>query len=123
MRHLITILILLVASTGFSQTNLDEEEMSSEVSHKESFSVTLDVDSAEELESKFNTIDIKEILSLFDEFQQFTFEIICNEENSSSKLKEKRSYKLDGNSSNINDWLPRIEKMKNLTIQFYKNKQ
>lgn len=123
MRHLFTIIVLLVVTTGYGQSNPVKDEVSSEVVKKEGFSVTLDVHSAEELESKFKTIDIKEILSLLGEFQKFTFEIICNEENSSGKLKQKISFKLDGNSTDINDWTARIEKMKTLAIAFYKNKQ
>jgi hypothetical protein len=120
MKTVFTILGLLIATVGFSQSNLDGNVTSNLDISDLNISVT--VDSAEEVESTFKVKDIKELLAQNIDIQNITFEIICNGEYMSNGEKSTLSYKVNGNTKDAKSFLKTIKKMRKAAINYYKNK-
>ena len=119
MKTVFTILGLFIATVGFSQSNLDGNV----TSHLDisDLSISVTVDSAEDVESTFKMKDIKELLTQNVDVKNVTFEIICNGEYMSNGEKSTLSYKVNGNSKDSKSFLKAIKKMRKAAINYYKN--
>ena len=122
MKNLVTILVLLISTYSIGQDNSINGDVSIEDIKIQGLSVSVDVDSAEEIESTFKIKDIKEILNSVSENEEISFEIVCNGEEMSNGKKSHVSYKVDGNSNDINSFLKRVKKIRKAAIKYYKAK-
>ncbi|WP_296314120.1 hypothetical protein [Winogradskyella sp. UBA3174] len=122
MKNLITSLALIVTVLGFSQSKSTNGMVIKEITKVENVSVTVTVDSAEEIESSFRVEDIKEILESSSDNEIVSFKIICNGEKMSSGVKSHVSYKIEGNSNDMETFLFGIEKIRKAAINYYNNK-
>lgn len=114
MKLVFTILSLLLTTIGFSQSesNLKVNDLS----------VSVTVDSVEEVESTFKVEDIKELLKESVDVEEMSFEIICKGKMMSNGKKSTLSYKVHGSSDDVNGFLKSIKKMKKAAIKYYQNK-
>ncbi len=122
MKNLIMSLALVITMLGFSQSKSINGAVAKEQPKLEDVSVTVTVDSAEEIESTFQVEDIKEILESTDENETITFKIICNGRTMSNGEKSHTSYSVEGNSNRPEAFLKSIEKIRTSAISYYNNK-
>lgn len=122
MKNLIVCLALVVTTLGFSQTKTVLGEVK-ETTKVESMSVTVTVDSLEEIESTFKIEDIKEILDMSEANETISFKIVCNGETMSNGKKAHMSYAIEGNTDEPEAFLKSVEKIRNSAIKYYTNKQ
>ncbi|WP_456437246.1 hypothetical protein [Psychroserpens sp.] len=123
MKKLFTIFTLLLTTISFSQSEDIEFEITEGNLKVSDLSVSVTVDSAEEVESTFKVKDIKELLKESVDVENISFEIICNGDMMSNGEKSTLSYKVNGNSDDVNSFLKSIKKMRKAAIKYYKNKQ
>jgi hypothetical protein len=119
MKNLITGLALCIGILGYSQS-ASIEHNDEEVKFK-NVSITVSVDSAEEINSTFTTKGIKKLLDNTDEGEAVSFEIICNSKDSKDGVKSNVSYKLEGNTDDKKSFLKMIKKIKKAAIKYYNN--
>ena len=122
MKNLITSLALVITMLGFGQTRSINGVVAEEQPKLEDVSVTVTVDSAEEIESTFQVEDIKEILESTDKNETVTFKIICNGRKMSNGEKSHMSYSVEGNSNKPEAFLKSVEKIRTSAINYYNNK-
>ena len=122
MKNLITVLLVCISTFGMSQTKSINGKASLEEVKIQGMSVSVTVDSAEEIESTFKVKDIKEILGRVDDNEDVSFEIVCNRNVMSNGNTSHVSYKVDGNSNDINGFLKRVKKVRKAAINYYKTK-
>jgi len=123
MKSVFTLLTLLLTTISFSQSEDIESKIADNNLKVSDLSVSVTVDSAEEVESTFKVKDIKELLNESVDVENISFEIICNGEMMSNGEKSTLSYKVNGNSNDVNGFLKSIKKMRKAAIKYYKNKQ
>lgn len=122
MKNLITCLALVVTTLGFSQSKTLLGEVK-ETAKVENMSITVTVDSLEEIESTFKIEEIKEILDMSEANETISFKIVCNGETMSNGKKAHMSYAVEGNTDEPESFLKSVEKIRNSAIKYYKNKQ
>jgi hypothetical protein len=94
-----------------------------EVTKVENMSIEVTVDSADDLESTFQVEDIIEILGDLSEDETISFKIICNGKKMSNGIKSHVSYKVDGNSNELDAFITTVEKVRTAAINYYNNKK
>lgn len=122
MKTLITCLTLLIATATFSQSQSTQGLVVKETTRVENVTVTVSVDSAEEIEKTFKLEDIKEIIENSSDNETLSFKIICNGDKMSNGKKAHVSYKVEGNSNDADSFLKSVEKIRTSAIEYYKNK-
>tara|TARA_B100000809_G_C15123662_1_gene525282 strand:+ start:134 stop:505 length:372 start_codon:yes stop_codon:yes gene_type:complete len=122
MKTVCTILGLLIATVSFSQTKNLEAQVITQDTKITDLSVSVTVDSAEEVESTFNMKDIKNILHEIEDNGEISFEIICNGDDMSNGTKSKVSYQVNGNKNDMKGFLESIKKIRKAAIKYYNNK-
>jgi len=122
MKNVITSLALIVTMLGFSQSKTISGTVVEEQPKLENVSVTVTVDSAQDIESTFKVEDIKEILDSADKNEIVAFKIICNDRTMSNGEKSHVSYSVKGNSNKPEEFLNSIEKIRTSAIKYYQNK-
>ena len=123
MKHLFTSLLFLWVTICFSQSDEVNSQLTSNNMKISGLSISVSVDSAEEIESTFNIKNIQEILDKIDENEEVTFEIICNGDKMSNDVKSKLSYSINGNTNDIDGFIRSVRKIRNAAIKYYKNKE
>ncbi len=123
MKTVFTILGLLVATVNFSQAQNLEANVTTQDTKIINLSVSVTVDSAEEVESTFNMKDIKKILNEVEGNEDLSFEITCNGEEISNGVTSKVSYRVTGNSSDTKGFIKSIKKIRKAAIKYYDNKK
>lgn len=124
MKKLMTSLCLFVIALSFGQTGSKSLQSTTQIEKPElnSIAIQVQVDSAEDLENTFNIEDLKEVFALSAEDQDITLKIICNGEPMSNGVKSSMSYKIKGNTSDIDSFLKQAEKIRNGAIGYYNSK-
>ena len=122
MKNLITCLALLITAVGFSQSKNTNGIVVKETTKIENVSVTVTVDSAEDIESTFNIDDIDEIIDKAGDDETLSFKIICNGDRMSNGKKSHVSYKVDGNTSDKEGFKKSVEVIREAAIKYYNNK-
>ncbi|WP_323788424.1 hypothetical protein [Psychroserpens sp.] len=117
------IVMLLLVTISFGQTEINESKTTESNLKVSDLSVSVTVDSAQDLESTFKIKDIKALLNESINVENMSFEIICNGDLMSNGEKSKLSYKVNGNSKDVNGFLKHIKKMRKAAIKYYKNNQ
>ena len=122
MKNLLTSLALMVTLLGFSQSTSINGKVTKTQPELEDVTVSVTVDSAEEIQSTFKVEDIKELLDITGENETLTFKIVCNGRTMSNGKKSHMSYTVEGNSNDPEAFLKRIEKIRTSAINYYNNK-
>lgn len=119
---ILTCFLALVSMHAFSQTSSVKGMNDKGVVKVESLSITVTVDSAEELESTLKLNDLKDILKKSDANQALSFEIICNKANTLEGLKSHISYKFEGNTNQTEEFLKYAERIRLAALNYYNEK-
>lgn len=122
MKNLILPLALLVGIIGFGQSKSSEELQVRKEIRTERVDVVVSVDSVEELESTLTLEDIKSVFELTSEDKKVSFKLVCNGEPMSNGEKSSMSYKIEGSSSDEDEFLRRVEAIRKAAIKYYQNK-
>lgn len=122
MKNVFTILMLIITTASFSQSKNLEGDVAIEDVKFQDLKVSVEVDSAEDIESTFKVEDIKEILGDTGKNQKLQFEIICNGEKMSNGVKSSLSYKIEGNTNELKSFYKNVKKIRRAAINYYRNK-
>jgi hypothetical protein len=117
MKNVFTILGLLIATLSFGQFGNSKDNLT--VKEYSNLKISIEVDSAEDIESSFNVKDFKEVLDNVNDDEPIEFEMKCNKEKMSNGVKSSISYKVKGNSKDKKVFLKRIKKVRVSAINFY----
>ncbi len=101
-----------------AQSNVEK----SELVKIESFSIKVEVDSAEEVESTFKIEDFVEILNEAQPNEDITFELKCNGKKMTNGTNSSMSYTIHGNTNEKEKFLASVEKVRSSAIKYYKTK-
>jgi len=123
MKTVFTFLGILIATVSLSQAQNIEDQMTTQDTKITNLSVSVTVDSAEEVESTFKVKDIKKILNEIENDGDITFEIICNGDEMSNETKNTLSYSVSGNANDTKGFLKSIKRIRKAAIKYYDSKQ
>lgn len=120
-KKMFTYLALTFATVALSQNKLHGK--TSNLSHTKisNLEVVVTVDSAKDIENTFKVEDIKEILKETNENEIISFSLICNGSIMSNGEKTKMTYKIEGNSSEPEEFLSLVSKLRASAIKYYEN--
>jgi len=123
MKNVFTCLVLLISLIGFSQTQ-NEEPNDLKIGKIEfhNLDIVVTVDSLKELESELNKDDFKKMFDEIKEFNTISFKLICNAVGSEKADKKSLSIKIESTTENKEVFLNRIQKIKDLAIKYYQDK-
>ncbi|MDP5157220.1 MAG: hypothetical protein NWQ07_01420 [Flaviramulus sp.] len=119
MKNVFTILGLLLVTLSFSQSKNLKGIIKNDEVQINNLSISVTVDSAEEVESIFNMNDVREILETLVDNQEVSFEIICNGNLMTNGEKSTLSCKVNWKSDNIDLFLKSVKKMRQAAINYY----
>lgn len=122
MKNLVTCLIVLATTFGFSQIKIGNGMLVKKTTKVENVAVTVTVDSVEDIEKTFKVEDINRILENTDDDEALSFKIVCNGKTMSNGKKAHLSYKIKGNSNEVDVFLKGVEKLRASAINYYNNK-
>ena len=123
MKTVFTFLGLLIATVVCGQAQNLEANVTTENTKITNVSVSVTVDSAEEVESTFKMKEIREILNEVEGDEELTFEIFCVGDNISEGVTRKVSYRVTGNSNDKKRFLKGIRKIRKAALTYYNNKE
>ncbi|MFT5849044.1 MAG: hypothetical protein ACJARX_002072 [Psychroserpens sp.] len=122
MKTVFTFLGLFIATVSFSQAQNLDGKVITENTKITNLSVSVTVDSAEEVEATFNMKDIKTILNEVEGDEEISFEITCIGEKLSEGVTRKVSYRVTGNSKDKKNFLKSIMRIRKAAIKYYNDK-
>lgn len=123
MKSLVTILCLLFATISVAQPQNLTNSKEIQITKLTDFKISVAVNSLEEIEQTFTINDLKDILKDVQEGESLSFEIICNGNPMLNGKKSTLSYKVNGNTNELKNFLKAIKKIRKGAIKYYKNKQ
>ena len=123
MKTVFTILGLLIATVSFGQANHLEGKISTPNLKLKDLSVSVTVDSAEDIESTFKMKDIKTIINEIEDNEDIAFKIICNGDKvPQGRTQSTLSYSVIGNTNDVNGFLKSVKTIRKAALKYYKNK-
>ena len=114
MKHVIILSMLLIGSLGFAQNDVSEFKNI----QLKNLGMKVTVNSAEEIEESIKSEDIRSFAQMTDQKQPIVLKLICKNdkgENVSTNL----SYKVEGNTENVDGFLQLVEKVKKAANNYY----
>lgn len=120
MKNLFTILALVSFTLVSAQSNTLESDVSKDIVTFENLNISVTVNSAEDIKSTFNVKDIKDIVLDVDDNEALSFAITCEDasKNSNSYL----TYKVEGNTNDVDGFIKSIKVIRKSAIKYYNNK-
>ncbi|WP_426432392.1 hypothetical protein ACPX19_07205 [Winogradskyella sp. HB-48] len=112
---------LTVASIGFSQSQIEGSVSNLSQNKITNLEMVVTVDSAKDIENTFKVEDIEKILKETKENEVITFSLICNGSMMSNEKKSTITYKIKGNSSEPEEFLTLVTKLRKSAIEYYEN--
>lgn len=123
MKNLIIIVLILFSVLSFGQSKNLKGTITKSETKIDNVSITVTVDSIEDIESTFSIDDIKSILEEdMEEDETISFKITCNGKEMSNGVKSNASYKVEGNTNNVEEFLVLVKKIRESAINYYKTK-
>lgn len=122
MKTVFTFLGLFIATVTLSFAQEVKGQVTMEDIELKDLKISVTVDSADEIKEVFKVGDIKDLLEEVSNNEDVTFELICNGEVMSNGKMSSLTYKIDGNTSNIKDFLKRVKNIRKGAINYYNNK-
>ena len=123
MKTLFTILALLIVSISVSYGQEVNGQVTMEDVQLRDVKISVTVDSAEEIEEAFQITDIRSLLKEVGDNEEVSFELVCNGEAMTNGELSSLTYKIEGNTNNIKDFINHIKKVRQGAIKYYKNKE
>ncbi len=123
MKQLVIAALLLWSLNGIAQESETENINSIEKVKVENLDIVVTVDSAEEIKRTFKVEDIKEMFDLTGDNESVSFKLICNGETMSNGEQSQLSYKIKGNSNNVEDFIIRVKELRDAAIKYYNKKK
>lgn len=120
-KKLVLCIALTVASIGFSQSQINGSVSNLLQNKITNLEVVVTVDSAKDIEKTFKVEDIEEILKETKEDEIISFSLICNGSVMSNGEKAKMTYRIEGNSSEPEEFLSLVSKLRKSAIKYYEN--
>lgn len=105
---------------GVAQAQTLENKM--DTAEINSFSVKVEVDSAEDLESTLNIKNIEDAVDILENGQDISLEIICKGEKMTNGVNSSLGIKIKGNTDKKEDFLVLAEKIRSVALNHYKIK-
>lgn len=121
MKQIITVLVFLITTLSYGQTSAGIQRDSSNVLPVQSMKIAFDVHSAEEVEEAFHPEPLREFLKDAVAGETVIFSINCLRPNSNTVLKQNFSFQSSGKTTEVETWMTRLEKIKKIALNFYKN--
>ena len=122
MKTVFTFLGLFIATVTLSYSQEVKGQLTMDDIEVKDLKISVSVDSAEEIKEVFDIKDIRELLKEVSDNEEVTFELICNGEMMSNGKKSSLTYKIDGNTNNIKDFIKRVKNIRKGAINYYNNK-
>lgn len=122
MKTVFTFLGLFIATVTLSFAQEVKGQITMDDIELKDLKISVTVDSAEEIKEVFKVGDIKELLEEVSTNEDVTFELICNGDLMSNGKMSSLTYKIDGNTNNIKDFLKRVRQIRKGAINYYNNK-
>lgn len=119
MKNVITLLVLVCVSFGYSQTNLDEETLNTPLKFK-NLNISIIVNSADDIKSTLNVSAIEDVIVDIDNNETLSFAITC--ENTSKNSNSYLVYTVKGNTNDVDGFIKSVKKIKKSATKYYKNK-
>ncbi len=125
MKNVVTILILLIGTLSFGQTEslTGKATFSNSDGKLENLSIEVTVDSAAEVKSTFTTQTIKELIGESENGEEFSFKITCNGLVKPNGVRSKVSYEVKGTTEDKRNFLKSVKKIRAAAINYYESKQ
>ncbi|SEP68517.1 hypothetical protein SAMN05421824_0053 [Hyunsoonleella jejuensis] len=120
MKNLVTILALISFTFASAQNTTLEGDISKDKVTFENLNISVTVNSAEDIKRTFDVSDIKNIVLDVDDNEALSFTVTCENtaENSNSHL----TYKVKGNTNDLDGFIKSIKLIRKSAIKYYKNK-
>ncbi len=122
MKTVFTFLGLFIATVTLSFAQEVKGQITMDDIQLKDLKISVTVDSAEEIKEVFKVGDIKELLEEVSTNEDVTFELICNGDKMSNGKLSSLTYKIDGNTNNIKDFIKRVKEIRQGAINYYNNK-
>jgi len=122
MKNVMTSLVLLISVLGFSQSNDLNGLVVKKVEVVENVAISITVDSAEEIKKSLRIEDVREALEMSSPNQSVNFSITCNGKPNPNGVRSHMTYKIKGNSNDMENFLKRVEILRSSAIKFYNYK-
>lgn len=113
---------LCVVLLVFAQQANAQVSEKSNANDLKDMSITVEVDSAEELEKALGINAIKELLSLAGGNEDISLTITCNKEPNENGIKPSLSLKITGNTGKPDEFIKQTEYIKKAAMESYKEK-
>lgn len=120
MKNLLTSLFLVLLV--FSQQANAQTSKNSRANDVKDMSITVEVDSAEELEKTFGIDDIKDLLSMAGGNEDISLTITCFREPNENGVKSSLSLKITGNTGKPDEFIKQAEHIKKVAMETYNEK-
>jgi hypothetical protein len=120
MKNLFTILAFISFTLASAQNNNLEGDVLDDKVTLENLNIAVTVNSAKDIKSTFDVNDIKNIVLDVDDNEALSFAITC--ENTSNNSNSHLTYKVKGNTNDLEGFIKSIRKIRKSAIKYYKNK-
>lgn len=121
MKHLLFIAVLLSSSLLFAQSELKSDIAADENYQLKDMGITVTVDSEKEIEQSIKYDDIRSFAKLAERNQDIVLKLDCYNRSTSKNIKTHVSYKVEGNTNDIEGFIALVEKVKKSASNYYKN--
>lgn len=122
MKTVFTFLGLFIATITLSFAQEVKGQITMDDIQLRDLKISVTVDSAEEIKEVFKVGDIKELLEEMSANEDVSFELICNGEAMSNGKMSSLTYKIDGNTNNIKEFIKGVREIRKGAINYYNNK-
>lgn len=119
MKNLVTMLFLIFACSISAQTKMNEEVSKTSVKF-ENLDISVTVNSVDDIRSTLDVNDIKSIVADVDDNEALSFAMTC--ENKTKSSNGYITYKIKGNTNDIDSFIKSVRVIKKSAIKYYKNK-
>lgn len=122
MKNVLTFLIVIISISGFSQSNsVTQNHQENTKIEYNSLDFIITVNSLKELESELNIKELEDIFEDSKEFKNVSFKLVCKAIEYTEDNKKSVSFKIESNTEDKTFLLSRIQKLKDLGVNYYTN--
>ena len=123
MKSSVTIFFLLLTIMSYAQPLNFNNSQLVQVTKVSDLKISVTVDSVEDIESTLKIKDIRQSVNQVNDYENVSFEIVCQGEQMSNGKNSKLSYRINGNTEDVKGFLKSVKIIKKAAINYYKNKQ
>lgn len=123
MKTVFTILGFLIVSISICYGQEVNKQITMEDIELRDVKISVTVDSAEEIKEVFQINDIRSLLKEVGDNEEVSFELVCSGETMSNGKLSSLTYKIDGNTNDIKDFINQIKIIRQGALKYYMNKE